>query len=69
LCYSVVAGVNSQIDPVLVLSGVTKIQNLREFPYRPYVVLGGVYEIPSDAKENIVSEEDMEEASRRLSII
>ncbi|GAB5590133.1 hypothetical protein Unana1_05033 [Umbelopsis nana] len=65
----VVAGVNSQIDPVLVLSGVTKIEDLRSFPYRPYLVLKGVFEIPDDSKENIVTEAELQEASRRLSII
>jgi len=67
--FSVVAGVNSQIDPVLVLSGVTKIEDLRSFPYRPYLVLKGVFEIPDDSKENIVTEAELQEASRRLSII
>jgi hypothetical protein len=43
---SIVAGVTSQIDPVLVLSGVTKMDDLRNFTYRPYVILEGVSEIP-----------------------
>lgn len=47
---SIIAGVTSQIDPVLVLSGVTKIEHLKQFPYRPFVILGGVYEIPTDDK-------------------
>ncbi|KAH8548026.1 HAD-like domain-containing protein [Umbelopsis sp. PMI_123] len=65
----VVAGVNSQIDPVLVLSGVTKMEDLRKFPYRPFVILKGVFEIPSDDKENRVSDADLEAARRRLSVI
>jgi len=48
----IVAGINSEIDSVLVLSGVTNMEDLRSFPYRPYVVLGGVYEIPDDYKNN-----------------
>lgn len=48
---SIVAGVTSQIDPVLVLSGVTKLEDLRNFTYRPYVILGGVYEIPTNKAE------------------
>ncbi|KAG2182877.1 hypothetical protein INT44_005858 [Umbelopsis vinacea] len=47
----IVAGVTSQIDPVLVLSGVTKMEDLRNFTYRPYVILGGVYEIPTNNSE------------------
>lgn len=66
---SVVAGVNSQIDPVLVLSGVTKIEDLRSFPYRPFVVLKGVFEIPSDDDANKVTNAELEEAGRRLSMI
>ncbi|KAJ2960145.1 hypothetical protein NQZ79_g4453 [Umbelopsis isabellina] len=65
----VVAGVNSQIDPVLVLSGVTKIEDLRSFPYRPFVVLKGVFEIPSDDDANKVTNAELEEAGRRLSMI
>jgi NagD protein len=51
LYISIVAGVTSQIDPVLVLSGVTKMDDLRNFTYRPYVILGGVYEIPHNPPE------------------
>ncbi|MCK4514633.1 MAG: HAD family hydrolase [Spirochaetaceae bacterium] len=42
----IVAGVESEIDTVLVLSGVTSRDDLPHFPYRPRVVLDGVGDIP-----------------------
>ncbi|SAM04495.1 hypothetical protein [Absidia glauca] len=65
----IVAGISSEIDSVLVLSGVTDMNELSSFAYRPYVILGGVYEIPNQDEKNIVSETDMEEASRRASYL
>ncbi len=41
----IVAGVESEIDTVLVLSGVTSREDLEIFPYRPTHVLNGVYEV------------------------
>lgn len=41
----IVAGVESGIDTVLVLSGVTTEHEMRKFPYRPKYVLSGVGEI------------------------
>ena len=41
----IVAGIESEIDTLLVLSGVTKVEDLPKFPYRPTTVLNGVYEI------------------------
>ena len=41
----IVAGVESNIDTVLVLSGVTRQEDLERFPYRPKYVLNGVYEV------------------------
>ena len=64
---SIVAGISSEIDPVLVLSGVTEMSDLNLFAYRPYVILGGVYEIPSD-DDHRLTDSDLEEASRRVSI-
>lgn len=61
------AGITSEIDPVLVLSGVTTMNELSSFAYRPFVILGGVYEIPNEDEKNIVTESDMEEAARRVS--
>ena len=42
----IVAGVESMIDTVLVLSGVTDEREIENFAYRPKYVLGGVGEIP-----------------------
>lgn len=41
-----VAGIESGLDTVLVLSGVTSREEVDRFPYRPRVILGGVGEIP-----------------------
>jgi NagD protein len=42
----IVAGVESEIETVLVLSGVTKIEDITAFPYQPKHILDGVFEIP-----------------------
>lgn len=67
LLSSIVAGISSEIDPVLVLSGVTSMQDLSLFAYRPYLILRGVYEIPTEDDKHAISESDMEAASRRVS--
>ncbi|MDD3931438.1 MAG: HAD-IIA family hydrolase [Eubacteriales bacterium] len=41
----IVAGIESEIDTVLVLSGVTDLDTINQFPYRPRYVLNGVGEI------------------------
>ena len=46
----IVAGIESGLDTVLVLSGVTTRENMLEFPYRPRLILEGVGEIPAAAK-------------------
>ena len=40
------AGVESEIETVLVLSGVTRKEEISQFPYQPRHVLEGVFEIP-----------------------
>jgi NagD protein len=40
------AGVESEIETILVLSGVTKQETISQFPYQPRHVLEGVFEIP-----------------------
>ncbi|ORX58085.1 HAD-superfamily hydrolase [Hesseltinella vesiculosa] len=65
----IVAGITSEIDPVLVLSGVTTMEELAGFAYRPYVILGGVYEIPQDGDQHKVTEDELEEAARRASYL
>jgi NagD protein len=42
----IVAGVESQIDTVLVLSGVTSRDDLKTFPYAPKYIFDGVGDIP-----------------------
>ena len=41
----IIAGIESNIDTVLVLSGVTAKEDISLFPYRPKYVLDGVYEL------------------------
>ena len=41
----IVAGIESEIDTILVLSGVTKLEDLRAFPYRPKYIYENVGEI------------------------
>lgn len=42
----IVAGIESGLDTVLVLSGVTDLNDVKKFPYRPRLILKGVGEIP-----------------------
>ena len=44
-----VAGIESGLDTVLVLSGVTSPSEIKKFPYRPRLVLNGVGDIPPQA--------------------
>lgn len=46
----VVAGLEAEMDTVLVLSGVTSRETMLDFPYRPTYVLSGVGEIPRFAR-------------------
>ena len=41
----IIAGIESNIDTVLVLSGVTKREDLLQFPYQPKYILNGVGDI------------------------
>jgi NagD protein len=42
----IVAGVESDIETVLVLSGVTALEDIPAYPYQPKHILEGVFEIP-----------------------
>jgi NagD protein len=42
----IVAGVESEIETVLVLSGVTHLKDVPKYPYQPRHILEGVFEIP-----------------------
>ena len=46
----IIAGIESNIDTVLVLSGVTKREDINNFPYRPKYVLNGVGDIVNSVK-------------------
>ncbi|KAG0172131.1 hypothetical protein DFQ28_004282 [Apophysomyces sp. BC1034] len=67
----IIAGISSEIDPVLVLSGVTAMIDLPLFAYRPHLILGGVYEIPThdDDDKHLVTDLELAEASRRASYL
>lgn len=41
----IIAGIESNIDTILVLSGVTTIEDIDSFPYRPKYILNGVGEL------------------------
>ena len=41
----IIAGIESNVDTVLVLSGVTALEDIDKFPYRPGVIASGVGEI------------------------
>ena len=41
----IIAGIESNVDTVLVLSGVTRREDIDKFPYRPKYVLEGVGDI------------------------
>ena len=45
----IVAGIETGLDTLLVLSGVTTREEVERFPYRPRLVLNGVGEIPPTA--------------------
>ncbi len=49
----IVAGIESGLDTVLVLSGVTSREECLKFPYRPRLILNGVGDIPA-AAENML---------------
>ena len=46
----IIAGIESNIDTVLVLTGVTAREDIEMFPYRPRYVIDSVWDIPRAAK-------------------
>ncbi len=44
----IIAGIESGLDTVLVLSGVTSAEDLKRYPYRPRVIANGIGDIPGD---------------------
>ena len=53
----IVAGIESGLDTVLVLSGVTDMNNIKDFPYRPRLILDGVGDIAGTEPEDIAGTE------------
>lgn len=47
----IIAGIESEIDTVLVLSGVTSREQINNYPYRPMFVLNGVGDIANEKIE------------------
>ena len=43
----IIAGIESEIETILVLSGVTSLESLKQFPYRPKYIYNGVGDIIS----------------------
>ena len=41
----IIAGIESNVDTVLVLTGVTTMEDIDKFPYRPKYILGGVADL------------------------
>jgi NagD protein len=41
----IIAGIESGIDTVLVLSGITQKEEIRKYAYRPTFILEGVFEL------------------------
>ena len=41
----IIAGIESGLDPILVLSGVTSSEGIKQYPYRPRLVLNGIGDI------------------------
>jgi len=44
----IIAGIETGLDTVLVLSGVSTRETCQQFPYRPHMILNGVGEIPEN---------------------
>lgn len=47
----VIAGIESEIETILVMSGVTDMEEMRRFAYQPHYILNGVGDIPGIAAE------------------
>ncbi|MDD2484139.1 MAG: HAD-IIA family hydrolase [Eubacteriales bacterium] len=44
----IIAGIESGIDPILVLSGVTSRESMKQYPYRPRLVLSSIGDIAGE---------------------
>ena len=43
----IIAGIESGLDPILVLTGVTDLNNIKQYPYRPRLILNSIGDIPN----------------------
>ena len=43
----IIAGIESGVDPILVLTGVTDLKNIEQYPYRPRLILNSIGDIPT----------------------
>lgn len=43
----IIAGIESGLDPILVLSGISTRETVQEYPYRPRLIINGVGDIPN----------------------
>ena len=59
----IIAGIETGLDTVLVLSGVTDCDTIKKFPYRPRLVLNGVGDIPGPVTLKEEAPEDPAEES------
>jgi NagD protein len=50
----IVAGIESEIETILVLSGVTALEDIADFPYQPHHVISGVVDIVEGREEQEV---------------
>jgi len=44
----ILAGTQTGLQTILVLSGVTRLEDVEKFPYRPHRIFNSVAEIPLD---------------------
>jgi len=49
----IIAGIESGLDPILVLSGVTSRHSMERYPYRPRLVLNGVGDIADESHADV----------------
>jgi len=45
----IIAGIESELDTVLVLTGVTTLETMKDFPYRPTYILPGIGDVLKDS--------------------
>ena len=45
----IIAGIESELDTVLVLTGVTTLETMKDFPYRPTYILSGIGDVLKDS--------------------